>query len=103
MVPEIIDYAASYFKYETPMLIRGELTHKALKKLQMKLQVNASSIEIDLGRRNYGYLALVLLDADYQLILNTLPFIPPAYLPLLIIPTNTTPIQVLELKEAYSE
>ena len=94
---------ASYFKYKTPIPIWGELTHKALKKLQTELQVNASSIETDLGGGNYSYLALILLDQDYQSILNTVLFIPPTYSSLLTILTNATPIQALELKEAHSE
>ena len=65
--------------------------------------MNASSIEKDLGRGNYGYLALVLSDKDYQSIPNISPFIPPTYLSLLTIPANATSIQVLELKEVYSE
>ena len=103
MGPGTIDYAASYFKYKTSTPIQEELIYKALKKLQMELQVNVSSIEIDLGRRNHDYLVLVLLDSDYQSIPNTSPFIPPIYLPPLTIPANTTPIQALELKEVQLE
>lgn len=57
-----IDYASSYFKYKTPMLIRGVPTHKSLKRLKAELQANASSIETDLGGGNHRYLGLVLTD-----------------------------------------
>jgi len=44
-----IDYTASYFKYKTATLIRGELTNKSLKRLKSELQANASSVETDLA------------------------------------------------------
>ena len=87
-----IDYASSYFKYKTPTPIRGEPTHKSLKKLMTELRANASSVETDLGGGNHGYLALVLSDEEYATIPNTEPFILPTYLPPLVIPNNTTPI-----------
>ena len=65
MVPETIDHNVSCFKHETPVPARGELTHEALKRLWTELQVNDSSVEIDLGRENHSYLALVLSNADY--------------------------------------
>ena len=98
-----IDYASSYFKYKTPTPIRGEPTNKSLKRLQTELQANASSVETDLGRGNHGYLGLVLLDQEYASIPHTQLFIPPTYPPLLTIPSDTTPIQALELKEQHNE
>ena len=103
MAPGTIDYAASYFKYKTLTLIRGEPTHKALKRLQIELQSNTSSVEIDLGGSNYGHLALVLSDTDYNSISNTAPFVVPMYLLPLTIPNIATPIEVLELKDAYNK
>ena len=44
-----IDYAVSYFKYKIATPIRGEPTNKALKRLKLELQANASSVEIDLA------------------------------------------------------
>jgi hypothetical protein len=98
-----IDYASSYFKYKTPTPIRGEPTHKSLKRLKLELQANASSVETDLGGGNHGYLGLVLTDEEYALIPNTQPFIAPNYPPPLVIPANTTQIQALELKEQHEE
>ena len=66
-----IDYVASYFKYKTPTPIRGIPTYKALKRLKLELQANASSVETDLGSGNHGYLGLVLTDAEYATINNT--------------------------------
>ena len=98
-----IDYASSYFKYKTPIPIRGEPTHKSLKRLKLELQANASSVETDLGGGNYGYLGLVLTDEEYAAIPNTQPFVAPNYPPPLVIPTTATQIQALELKEQYEE
>ena len=99
----IIDYASSYFKYKTPTPIRGEPTHKSLKRLKLELQANASSVETDLGGGNHGYLGLVLTDAEYAAVPNTQPFVAPTYPPPLVIPTNVTQIQALELKETHEE
>jgi len=103
MAPGAIDYAASYFKYKTPTPIRGEPTNKTLKRLQMELQANASSVETDLGGGDHGYLGLVLSNVDYGLIPDTEPFIAPTYPPPLSIPADATAIQALELKDAHNE
>ena len=47
------------------MLIRGELINKALKRLKLELQSNASSVETNLGGGNHSYLGLVLIDEEY--------------------------------------
>ena len=83
-----INYALLYFKYKTPTPIRGKPTHKSLKRLKLKLQANASSVEIDLGGGNYGYLGLVLTDEEYVLILNIQSFIIPICLLPLVILSN---------------
>jgi len=87
-----IDYASLYFKYKTPTPIRGEPTHKSLKRLKLELQSNASSVETDLGGGNYGYLGLVLTDEEYATIPNTQPFVAPNYPPTLVIPPTSTQI-----------
>ena len=60
-----VDYALSYFKYNTPTPIRGEWTNKTLKRLKLEVQSNVSSVEIDLGGGNHSYLDLVLIDEEY--------------------------------------
>ena len=87
-----VDYQLSYFKYKTPIPIRGVLTYKVLKRLKTELQANASSVETDLGGSNHGYLGLVLTDEEYVSIPNTEPFIAPNYLPPLVIPQISIPI-----------
>ena len=67
------------------------------------MQANASSVETDLGGGNYGYLGLVLNNTEYATIPHTQPFILPNYLDLLAIAPTLTPIQVLELKDAYQK
>ena len=98
-----IDYASSYFKYKTPTPIRGEPTHKSLKRLKLELQANASSVETDLGGGNHGYLGLVLTDQEYAIIPNTQPFIAPQYPQPLVITANAAQIQALQLKEQHEE
>ena len=103
MAAGVINYAASYFKCETPTPMRGEPTNKALKRLQTELQANASSIETDLGGGDHGYLALVLADQEYAYIPNTQPFVAPTCLPPLATPSTATPLEALELKETRAE
>ena len=66
-----VDYTLLYFKYKTPTPIRGESTNKALKRLKLELQSNASSVETNLGGGNYSYLGLVLIDKEYISIPHT--------------------------------
>ena len=103
MAPGTIYYAAFYFKYKTPIPICREPTNKALKRLQIELQVNTSSVKLDLGGGNHSYLVLVLIDKEYTIISNIMPFIAPTYSPPLTIPTTATLIQALELKDKYIE
>ena len=98
-----IDYAASYFKYKTPSPIRGVPTYKALKRLKLELQANASSVETDLGGGNHGYLGLVLTDEEYATITGTQPFVAPEYPAPLVIPPTATAIEALQLKDAHAE
>ena len=98
-----VDYQSSHFKCKTPTPIRRVPAHKALKRLKMELQANASSVETDLGGGNHGYLGLVLTDQECNTILNAAPFVPPNYLPPLVIPQTATPIQAIELKEECNE
>ena len=58
---------------------------------------------MDLGRGNHGYLALVLSDADYNSIPNTVPFVAPTYLLLLTILSTVTTTEALELKDVHNE
>ena len=69
-----IDYALSYFKYKTPTPIRGIPINKALKRLKLELQANTSSVESDLGSRDYGYLSLILTNQEYASIPGTSKF-----------------------------
>ena len=44
-----MDYAATYFPYPKPTPIQGEPSNKAVKRLKLKLQPKASSVESNLG------------------------------------------------------
>ena len=44
--------------------------NKTLKKLQIELRVNISSIETDLGEGNCSYLGLILINKKYVVIPN---------------------------------
>ena len=63
------------------------------------MQVNASSIETNLGGGNYSYLGLVLTDQEYTTIPNTELFILPHYPGPLAIPPIATAIKALQLKD----
>ena len=94
-----IGYVSSYFKHKIPTPMRGELTHKSLKRLKLELQANARSVETDLGDSNYRRLGLILTDEECAAIPNTQPFVALQYPPPLVILATATQMQVLELKE----
>lgn len=58
--------------------------HKDLKQLKLELQVNNSSIEINLDSKNHNYLSLVLINNKYITINRTIPFALPNYHRLLV-------------------
>ena len=98
-----VDYATSYFKHKTRTSIRVKPTNKTLKQLKIELQANTSSVEMNLGGGNHGYLGVVLLDVDYVSVPRTQPFVAPNFPRTLMIPPTATPIQALELREVQYE
>ena len=65
MTPGSIDSSVSYFKYKTLTPIRGGTTYKVLKQLKTLFQTNTSSVRLDLGDGDHGYLGIMLTDAKY--------------------------------------
>ena len=63
-MPHNVGYASTYFKYPVPSPINGEPTNKYLKWLKTKLRANSSSVEIDIGGGDHGYLGLLLTDIE---------------------------------------
>jgi hypothetical protein len=57
--------------------------------------VNASSVEPNLGSKNYGYLGLVITNEECTNMPNAESFIVPIYLDQLKIPVTAIPIEVL--------
>ena len=96
-----IDYVSSYFKHKTPTPIRGVPTHKALTRLEVELQANASSVETDLGGGDHGYLGLVKTDEEHASTPGTQPFVATNYPNPLAIPANTSAIAALQLREEH--
>ena len=87
-----IDYVSSYFKYKTPTPIRVTPTNKALKRLKLELQANASLVESDLDGGDHRYLGLILTDQEYTSILGISRFQASTYPTDLAIPNNTMAI-----------
>ena len=97
-----VDYAASYFKYKTPTPVQGAPTNKTLKRLKQELRANASSVELDLGGGDHGYLGLVLTDPEYARVSVT-AFAAPPFPAALTIPTGTDQVTALNLREQHKE
>ena len=95
-------YAALFFKYKTPTPIQGTPTKKTLKRLKQELRANASSVESDLGGGDHGYLGLVLTDTKYATVLPT-TFTAPTYPATLTIPTGTSQVEALNLREQHKK
>ena len=71
-----VNYATLYFKYPVPTPINGEPTNKKIKRLKHELRANVSSVDIDLGGGDHGYLGVYLLDVEYAwIILAPTPFV----------------------------
>ena len=99
-----VDYAASYFKYKTPTPIQGAPPSKTLKLLKQEFRANASSIELDLGGGDHGYLGLVLTDIEYTTVGVATAFTAPVFLITpLVIPIGTDQVQALNLREQYKD
>ena len=71
--------------------------------IQTELQSNSSSVETDLGGRHQGYLGLLKSNEEHALIPITQPFFDTAYPAALQIPSTSTPIEALKLKDVYAE
>ena len=104
MTLEAVDYVALYFKYKTPTQIHVAQTNKALKRLKAELRANASSVEADLGGGNYGYLGLVLTDAEYTGTASHPPLFAASNYPIpLHIPPGASQIDALTIQHIHTE
>ena len=72
------DYT-NLFQYKELDRIRGQPTLDSLTTLLRQVKINAQSVPTILGGGQYGYLALVLSDATYSALPNTVPFIRPVH------------------------
>ena len=96
-----IDYATTYFPYNTPTPIQGEPTYKALKRLKNELRANASSVDTDLGGGDHGYLGLVLTDEEYAKVAPNHPFVAPEFPGPLVIPPRTDIVDAMNMRETH--
>ena len=97
-----VEEAASYFKYKTPTPIQGSPTNKTLKRLKQDLRANVSSVELDLGGGDHGYLGLVLTDPEYATVSAT-AFTAPEFPAALTIPEGTDQVTALNLGKQHKE
>ena len=84
-----VNYKDTLFNQANLTPIRGEPTFEMIHKLRKEIKANAKSIYSNIRGGAHGHLGLVLMDAQYALILAT----PCVYLTrpgLLIIPYGTT-------------
>ena len=99
-----VDYATLYFKYPVPTPIIREPTQKTLKRLKHELRANASSVDIDLGGGDHGYLGLYLSCVEYAWIIpQPTPCIAPAWPGTLQIDAAATAVEVIYAKEMHHE
>ena len=99
-----LDYAVSYFKYKSPTPIHAAPIDKALKRLKAELRANASSVEADLGGGDFGYLDLVLTDAEYTSMETHPPwFDAPNYPIPLQIPPGASQVDAFTIHHIHTE
>jgi len=87
---ESMDLVIERFPYSTIEKIDGEPNYHTIKEVERKLNKNASSYQMELGRGYYGYLSLVLSLTKYNLVTrsNFMPHPNPGSMP--TFPSNTT-------------
>ena len=87
-----------------PFPINRKPTNKLLKQLKIEFRVNSSSVLIDLGGGNHGYLGLLLTDEEYTRINPTPdPFVIPNFPTAFVIGANLTAVKSVNAKETHTE
>jgi len=97
-----INFRETYFIHPTLTKIQGEPTYHSLQLLSQELKANAASVPSNLGGGNYGYLGLLLSDAQFALLSNT-PFVHPVHPGTLTIAPTLTGPQIAAAKQTYED
>ena len=97
-----VDYTTLYFKYPVSIPINGEPTNKLIKRLKTEIRANASSVDIDLGDGDHGYLGLYLWNVEYVRINPApTPFEAPTWPGALTINLVAMAVEALHAKETH--
>ena len=94
---------SSTFPFEYPELtvINGEPDYITILNLCKELKANAQSVPSSIGGGHYGYLPLVIPNAEFQALPHTAPVIWPTDPAVFTIEPGTTQVQAMVQKEDY--
>jgi hypothetical protein len=92
------------FPHDPLTVISGRPTNSSLQVLKRQMYANAGAINSTRGGAAHGHLALLLPDAEYLVLSNGIPFIPPVHPgPVPVIPANATATQRTEILRLYAQ
>jgi len=99
-IPSVID---TYFQHKVLTRLHGQPTYETLQTLATEIKANAASVPSTLGGGHFGHLGLILSDARYATLADTIPWISPVnpgpYAP----PDGGTAPQIEAVKDVWRE
>jgi len=99
-IPSVTD---TYFQHKVLTRLHGQPTFETLQTLANEIKANAASVPSTLGGGHFGHLGLILSDARYATLADTIPWISPVnpgpYAP----PDGGTAPQIEAVKDVWRE
>jgi hypothetical protein len=97
-IPSVID---TYFQHKVLTRLHGQPTYETLQTLVTEIKANAASVPSTIGGGNFGHLGLILSDARYATLANTIPWITPVNPGPFVPPPAGTAAQIDAAKEVW--
>jgi len=97
-----VNFKELYFLHPTLTKIHGKPTYQSLTQLHQELKANAGSVPSNLGGGNFGYLGILLSDAQYTLV-SDIPFVTPLHPGAFVPAANLSGPQTAAAKQAYED
>ena len=99
-IPSVID---TYFQHKVLTRLHGQPTYETLQTLVTEIKANAASVPSTIGGGNFGHLGLILSDARYATLANTIPWITPVNPGPFVPPAAGTAPQIEAAKDVWRE
>jgi uncharacterized membrane protein YgcG len=99
-IPSVTD---TYFQHKVLTQVHGQPTYETLQTLSTEIKANAASVPSTLGGGHLGHLGLILSDARYATLPNTIPWISPVNPGPFDPPAQGTAPQIEAAKDVWRE